>query len=194
MSLSQYYYSNGKERFGPFTMDQLRTKNIAFQTLVWKEGMTDWVQAGKMIELQPLFYPPQISAPPPPPAAFPAQRYQYLNYRDLRHLQEINEGYLTFHPGKIVTLETGTQIITYQLASFWPRVAARLLDFLIILLPSFLFPLIVGWLYWSIQESSASQATIGKKALGIKVLSVNGSKVSFGQATGRFFGNILNVL
>ena len=167
--MSQYYYSNGRERFGPFTLDQLRTKNIAFQTLVWKEGMTDWVQAGKMIELQPLFYPPQITAPPPPPAAFPAQRYQYLNYRDLRHLQEINEGYLTFHPGKIVTLETGTQIITYELASFWSRVAARLLDLLIILLPSFLFPLIVGWLYWSIQESSASQATIGKKALGIKI-------------------------
>ena len=37
-------------------------------------------------------------------------------------------------------------------------------------------------------ESGAKQATLGKRAMGIKVTDVNGNRISFGQATGRHFG------
>jgi uncharacterized RDD family membrane protein YckC len=43
------------------------------------------------------------------------------------------------------------------------------------------------WLYWSLLESSAWQATLGKKALGLYVTDLQGSRVSFGKASGRFF-------
>lgn len=49
---------------------------------------------------------------------------------------------------------------------------------------------VVQWLYFAIQESSESQATIGKKALGIIVTGVNGERLSFGRATGRHFAKI----
>ena len=48
--------------------------------------------------------------------------------------------------------------------------------------------MIVGpWLYQAILESSPRQATLGKIACGIKVTDLQGNRVSFGRATGRYF-------
>lgn len=53
--MSQYYYTDGKERFGPYTMEELKNKNISAETLVWKEGLVDWVPARNLADLQTLF-------------------------------------------------------------------------------------------------------------------------------------------
>jgi uncharacterized RDD family membrane protein YckC len=47
-------------------------------------------------------------------------------------------------------------------------------------------------LYWGLFESSPVQATPGKMALGIKVTDMDGNRVSFGRAVGRYFGKILS--
>ena len=54
------------------------------------------------------------------------------------------------------------------------------------------FSLLAGWLYCGFLESSGWQATIGKKALGLRVTDMNGNRISFGRATGRYFGTILS--
>lgn len=54
--------------------------------------------------------------------------------------------------------------------------------------------IVINWLYYALQESGPSQATIGKRALGIKVTSVDGGRISFGQATGRYFAKILSTV
>ncbi len=41
-------------------------------------------------------------------------------------------------------------------------------------------------------ESSKQQATLGKMALSLKVTDMEGNKVSFGRATGRYFGKIIS--
>jgi uncharacterized RDD family membrane protein YckC len=41
-------------------------------------------------------------------------------------------------------------------------------------------------------ESSSKQATLGKLALGIVVTDLNGNRISFGRATGRYFGKIVS--
>jgi len=51
-----------------------------------------------------------------------------------------------------------------------------------------------GWLYFARMESSAKQATLGKMALSIIVTDVNGNRLTFGRATGRYFGKILSGL
>jgi uncharacterized RDD family membrane protein YckC len=51
-----------------------------------------------------------------------------------------------------------------------------------------------GWLYYSLQESSARQATIGKAAIGIRVTDLEGRRISFGRATARYFSKILSGL
>jgi uncharacterized RDD family membrane protein YckC len=49
-----------------------------------------------------------------------------------------------------------------------------------------------AWVYFSGMESSPFQATIGKVAVGIYVADLQGQRISFGRATGRFFGKILS--
>lgn len=53
--MSQYYYTDGSERFGPFSVEELRDKNLTKETMVWKEGLPDWVPAGNLADLQSLF-------------------------------------------------------------------------------------------------------------------------------------------
>jgi len=87
-------------------------------------------------------------------------------------------------------------------AGFWLRVGAYLIDVLVLFVPVFVFTLIpfLGiilnivciWLYFALQESSESQATIGKRAMNIYVTDLQGRRISFGQATGRHFSRILS--
>lgn len=89
---------------------------------------------------------------------------------------------------------------------FWERVGASLIDFVILIVVQVLIAsvlpemvagvlnLVIGWLYYALMESGESQATIGKRAVGLKVTDMNGGRISFGQATGRHFGKILSGL
>jgi uncharacterized RDD family membrane protein YckC len=93
-------------------------------------------------------------------------------------------------------------------SGFWKRVAAHLIDAVIILVPllailtavslifnpneRMLLAVIASWLYFAISESSASQATYGKRIMKIKVADMNGDRIKFGRATGRFFGKLIS--
>jgi uncharacterized RDD family membrane protein YckC len=54
--------------------------------------------------------------------------------------------------------------------------------------------ILVSWLYYAFLESSAEQATLGKQALGIVVTDLDGYRISFGQATARYFSKWLSAL
>jgi uncharacterized RDD family membrane protein YckC len=94
------------------------------------------------------------------------------------------------------------QIIVY--GSFLERFAAALLDGFILIIPSyvlqymmgempgFLVSTLVNWLYSAYLESSENQATLGKRALGLKVTNMNGQRISFANASGRFFGKYVS--
>jgi uncharacterized RDD family membrane protein YckC len=51
---------------------------------------------------------------------------------------------------------------------------------------------IIQWLYFALMESSSRQATVGKMVLGLEVTDLQGNRISFGRATGRYFGKILS--
>jgi uncharacterized RDD family membrane protein YckC len=53
---------------------------------------------------------------------------------------------------------------------------------------------LIQWLYFSLMESSAWQGTLGKKALGLTVTDLEGRRISFGRATGRYFAKIISTL
>ena len=50
------------------------------------------------------------------------------------------------------------------------------------------------WLYFAYLESGEKQATWGKQAVNIYVTDLSGNRVSFGRASGRFFGKIISGL
>ena len=105
-------------------------------------------------------------------------------------------------------------------AGFWKRVAAYIIDAVVLAVGGYVIGLIVGgplaaggvrdvgaleslgnllgavvvWLYHALLESSTAQATVGKMVLGIIVTDLEGARLSFGRASVRFFGRILSAL
>jgi uncharacterized RDD family membrane protein YckC len=103
-------------------------------------------------------------------------------------------------------------------AGFWRRVVAVILDGLVLSIVTVPLNLALGggyevgsdsmayspaastiggvlsWLYYSLMESSAKQATLGKMAMGIIVTDLEGRRIGFGKATGRYFAKILSAL
>ena len=53
---------------------------------------------------------------------------------------------------------------------------------------------VIVWLYFALMESSARGATIGKMALGLRVVTGDGRQLSFLNATGRYFAKFLSAL
>ena len=104
-------------------------------------------------------------------------------------------------------------------AGFWKRFAASVIDSIITTIGSFailftysifmlaggmqestvlvmvyILGLIIGWLYFALMESSPKQGTLGKMFLEIKVTDLNGSRIDFGKATGRYFGKFISLI
>jgi len=48
-----------------------------------------------------------------------------------------------------------------------------------------------GWLYHAKMESSSWQATLGKKALNLRVTDLYGARISFARASGRHFAKLI---
>jgi uncharacterized RDD family membrane protein YckC len=63
--------------------------------------------------------------------------------------------------------------------------------FLSLVLTLVAFSSIAKWLYFAYLESGEKQATLGKQALGIYVTDLEGQRITFGRATGRFFAKIV---
>jgi uncharacterized RDD family membrane protein YckC len=51
-----------------------------------------------------------------------------------------------------------------------------------------------SWLYYAYFESSDWQGTVGKKALNLIVTDLNGNRVTFARASGRYFAKIISSL
>lgn len=71
-----YFAIIDNQQQGPFTIDELRQRGIAQETLVWAEGMPLWVPAWQVEELKPLFFDQTAgssAATPPPPPIMPQQ-------------------------------------------------------------------------------------------------------------------------
>ena len=57
-----------------------------------------------------------------------------------------------------------------------------------------LLSLAIAWLYFALLESSERGATVGKMAMGLRVVSNEGKRISFMNATGRYFAKILSAM
>ncbi len=151
-------------------------------------------------------------------AFVPKNRYQSAN-EVLSNLPQI---YPTTYPPPPPTPTPTSPPMAVDLgnyANFWSRFAAICLDslivsagalltfFVILIIYSiaggsdegasviwFFIGVLFGWLYYAIQESSPKQATVGKRAVGIVVTDLNGNRLTFEKATGRYFAKYLSTM
>ncbi len=116
---------------------------------------------------------------------------------------------------------TMSPVPEYRFAGFWWRVLAILIDVLIFSIVQFgisslglaslnlassgesemgvpigfcILGILISWLYPALFESSSWRATPGKRVCGLIVTDLNGQRISFGRATGRYFAKILSAL
>jgi uncharacterized RDD family membrane protein YckC len=54
--------------------------------------------------------------------------------------------------------------------------------------------LLAGWLYFAYFESSEWQGSVGKKVMNLVVTDLEGNRVTFGRASGRYFAKIITSL
>lgn len=59
--MKKYFFNDGAGQQGPFTLEELQSKNITAQTPVWYDGLTDWTTAGQVEELKDII----VHTPPP---------------------------------------------------------------------------------------------------------------------------------
>ena len=57
-----WFIRHSKESLGPYSIEELKTLAVTKEDYVWKEGLSDWMQAGSLPELAELF---AIKTPPP---------------------------------------------------------------------------------------------------------------------------------
>ena len=77
-----YYYSDNGKQSGPFTYSQLIALGISEDTYVWYAGLPDWVPAGSVAELSPLF----AEIPPLPPTAAKTSKHLLKNRHILKNV------------------------------------------------------------------------------------------------------------
>lgn len=59
--MKHYFFVESNQLKGPFTSEELKSKNLRPETMIWHEGLKDWTRASELDELKPLF-----GATPPP--------------------------------------------------------------------------------------------------------------------------------
>src|SRR5688572_13559545 len=67
-----YYYTDGNQTFGPYSIEQLRDKNLSPDTLVWHERLPEWACLKDLPEAAN--YVSVNSTPPPVPASLKKNR------------------------------------------------------------------------------------------------------------------------
>jgi len=199
------------ERHGPYQEDEVRawlvSGKVSPADLAWREGLADW---------QPLSV---LFPDAKPDAAGPAAA-----------------GGNPYAASSAPILPQSTALSLEDHAGFWKRVAAYIIDAIVLaipnmliekmmggdaakaameaavrdagpnmqaifaaqgayyhaMMPSILINVVIGILYFALLESSKLQATLGKLALGIRVTGLNGARIGFGRALGRYVGKFLS--
>ena len=222
-----WYYAEDGQQAGPVDDSRfeelVRSGKIRSETLVWHEGMADWVPHHEVTGgSSPTGYTPTSNADVTPEAVcaecgkiFPID--ETIRYGNVRvcagckpvFLQKLAEG---------APLNTGDM----NYAGFWTRFAAVFLDGLILGAVNFAIGMIAGLtaaqaigvepqaalalqlvlmviqlaigISYEVVLIGKYGATLGKMACKIKVVTADGDRVSYPRAFGRYFAKMLSYM
>lgn len=198
------------ERHGPYKEDDvrqwLRSGQVSPADLAWHEGLADWQP------LSVLF--PDMAAAPPPAASNPyaAPTAPLLPQTTAAALEDhagfwkrvaayILDGIILYIPQMLIEKAFGGDAAKAALKQASldavgnpDAMMAANMHYYSTMWPAMLLILVMGVLYFALCESSAWQGTLGKLALGIRVTDLQGKRISFPRALGRYFAKILSAI
>lgn len=217
-----WYYAIGGRQIGPVSEADLgelvKSGTVTEDTLVWREGMADWL---------PYARTKSGAAPGPSPAASSADPNAVL----------CSECGRTFPTDELIRYESfwicaackptffqrlreAGRISTAMLyAGFWIRVGAKILDQILLSVVGYAMGIVIGLLMsgtdpaqlfarqvvaslvgmiialsYTVWFLGKFGATPGKMACGLKVVTADGDPITYGRACGRYFAEILSGL
>lgn len=194
------------ERHGPYKEDDvrqwLRSGQVSPNDLAWYEGLADW---------QPLsvLFPEEAKATPPPADAASAPLLPQVTTAALedhagfwkRVGAYILDAIILYIPQLLIqkAFDVDAAKETLQQAALNAGgdvhlVMAAQQQFYAAIWPAVLLGFMLGWLYFALCESSVWQATLGKLALGIRVTDLQGHRISFPRALGRYPAKMLSAI
>ncbi|AWH18336.1 hypothetical protein C1922_14040 [Stenotrophomonas sp. ZAC14D2_NAIMI4_7] len=231
--MTEWYYAEGQQRQGPLPVAEIRQRfqrgQLTLDTLVWREGMGQWAALRQVVDelgLQTLADASTATAS----GGFDL-RSDYAAI-DNGTAPLPGTGVLSSSPyaapgaggGDYSQPVQGGEIVY---AGFWKRFAAYLIDYFVLLIPSWivgailgvgigagmgaagsggtaaevtaqlvsgLAGLVISLAYYGWFHASRGGATLGKMAIGIKVVRGNGERLTLGRSIGRYFATILSSL
>jgi uncharacterized RDD family membrane protein YckC len=213
----EWFYVENGNKVGPVSETDfeglVRDGKITDDTLVWREGMQNWLPHGQAASAA-------VAAGAAPPAAQErcAECGNTFSTNDMIHH---GESWIcaACKPTFLQRLKEGASLPgTFDYGGFWIRAGAKLIDWIVLWPISFVFSLVgtglaavsgtdvammaaqvvvmflnmaipVLYTTWMLGKWGA---TLGKMACGLKVVMPDGGKVSYGRACGRYFAEILS--
>ena len=200
------------ERHGPYKEDDvrewLRSGKVSAKDLAWYEGLADW---------QPLsvLFPGEGTAAPTATATdnpYAAPGAPLLPQTNAASLEDyagfwkrvgayILDSIILYIPNLLIMKMMGgdaAQATLKQALLAAPgdpqAMIAAYQHFYSAMGLAMIFTTVLAWLYFAVCESSAWQATPGKLALGIRVTDLQGQRISFPRALGRYPAKILSFM
>ncbi len=159
---------NGKPE-GPFTIEELKARQIKPGDFVKTETMDDYKEAHEVAELRQLF-------------GFQKQALlQYFGSFDQRATAAVIDWFL---------VSTVCAVLAFTVTIFLSNKIALIVVALSLLV---IIP-IVNLVYHIVMESSAKQGTYGKQILKIRVCDMQGDRITTSHAAGRNIAKVLSVL
>jgi uncharacterized RDD family membrane protein YckC len=193
------------ERHGPYKEDDvrqwLRSGQVSREDLAWYEGLADWQPLSVLFPDALTSAPPATATPGMPPVQIiSAVLEDYAGFWK-RVAAYILDAIILYIPSMLIQKMLGgdaaeATMKQAQLASPGdPQVMlAALSQYYSTMLPALLIITVITWLYFAVCESSAWQATLGKLALGIRVTDMQGRRISFPRALGRYPAKYLSTI
>jgi uncharacterized RDD family membrane protein YckC len=218
-------------RYGPYSVEQVLSMMAAGELdrtdLGWRAGLPDWIPLDQIVSWPPAppraptsaaapRPPTESTASPPSPGVGPTRPAAGTPPPPNAHpAGSPSAAFADGTPRPPGILPKAAEARIY--AGFWRRVAAYLIDSLVLCAAwvpiwialfgaasilgedafdgfvalCWVLELLVSWLYSAGMDSSSHQGTVGKLALGIRVADLEGRRVSFARATGRYFALFL---
>ncbi|WP_203323397.1 RDD family protein [Pseudoxanthomonas beigongshangi] len=217
--MSSWFFAIGEQRQGPISTEELGTRfqrgEITPDALVWREGMDGWRPLGEMAAELGLAIPAAAPAiaivvnEPASPYAAPAAHVP-LQSAPVFAGQVVMAGFwkrfaASFIDGMVMMVVTLVValvglMLTGGAAALNPQAFAN--DMMrgtlgvTFILAFYVLPILAQAVYFTWMHASASQATLGKLAVGIKVARTDGQALTLGRSFGRwcayFFLNLVS--
>ncbi len=208
--MTQWYYADANgQRQGPFSAEELESHvhhaRLGATSLVWRDGLPDWQPLSTLATELDLvldtpvpaaadapYAPPAADLAPSPPVVLAGPVVQAGFWKRVAayfidYVVLMVANYALMIPiGILMAIFGGVGASMDSGAGSAVSILVMVIGYLLILAINIMYP---AWMH-----ASRHQATLGKMAVGIKVVRVDGERISLARAIGRIFATILSSL